>query len=208
MILHPVPEPRLSLGWDSPFTPRTLQVLHGWSLFNFHFFIVSDDRKLSFDEFKAYFADGVPSGEELHEFFRTIDTHNTEFFLLLDCFSKHLGEYENVLSVLEDLNITILKAMDKTKKDYEEASSLEQFVTGFALKETLTQLQSLECAVESGGAGPAGEGSKALCSCREGAGARPQGNSTATLGQGRKTSPVSQPLVQLEFSSKLHTENS
>lgn len=27
-----------------------------------------------------------------------------------------MGEYENVLSVLEDLNITILKAMDKTKK--------------------------------------------------------------------------------------------
>lgn len=38
------------------------------------------------------------------------------FCLLLDYFSKHLGEYENVLSVLEDLNITILKAMDKTKK--------------------------------------------------------------------------------------------
>ncbi|NWW01501.1 NECA1 protein, partial [Oreocharis arfaki] len=83
----------------------------------------SDDGKLSFDEFKAYFADGVLSGEELHELFCTIDTHNTEsfvgdvgFFLLLDYFSKHLGEYENVLSVLEDLNITILKAMGKTKK--------------------------------------------------------------------------------------------
>lgn len=38
------------------------------------------------------------------------------FFLTLDYFSKHLGEYENVLSVLEDFNITILKAMDKTKK--------------------------------------------------------------------------------------------
>lgn len=36
------------------------------------------------------------------------------FCLLLDSFSKHLGEYENVLCVLEDL--TILKAMDKTKK--------------------------------------------------------------------------------------------
>uniref|UniRef100_A0A8D2N4C9 N-terminal EF-hand calcium binding protein 3 n=1 Tax=Zonotrichia albicollis TaxID=44394 RepID=A0A8D2N4C9_ZONAL len=152
MILHPVPEPRLSLGWDSPSTPRILQVLHGWSLFNFHFFIVSDDGKLSFDEFKAYFADGVLSGEELHELFRTIDTHNTDNLDtegLCDCFSKHLGEYENVLSVLEDLNITILKAMDKTKKDYQEASSLEQFVTRFALKETLTQLQSLERVVES-----------------------------------------------------------
>uniref|UniRef100_A0A8B9MMU6 EF-hand domain-containing protein n=1 Tax=Accipiter nisus TaxID=211598 RepID=A0A8B9MMU6_9AVES len=85
----------------------------------FHFFVVSDDGKLSFDEFKAYFADGVLSGEELHELFHTIDTHNTDNLdteELCEYFSQHLGEYENVLSVLEDLNITILKAMDKTKK--------------------------------------------------------------------------------------------
>ncbi|NXX44856.1 NECA1 protein, partial [Tricholaema leucomelas] len=120
----------------------------------------SDDGKLSFDEFKAYFADGVLSGEELHQLFHAIDTHNTEpligdvgFLLLLAYFSQHLGEYGNVLSVLEDLNMTILKAMDKTKKDYQEASSLEQFVTRFLLKETLNQLQSLqsslECAMET-----------------------------------------------------------
>uniref|UniRef100_A0A674H144 N-terminal EF-hand calcium binding protein 1 n=1 Tax=Taeniopygia guttata TaxID=59729 RepID=A0A674H144_TAEGU len=95
-------------------------------------------------------------GEELHELFRTIGTHNTDNLdteELCDYFSKHLGEYENVLSVLEDLNITILKAMDKTKKDYQEASNLEQFVTRFLLKETLNQLQSLqsslECATEN-----------------------------------------------------------
>ncbi|EHB06705.1 EF-hand calcium-binding protein 1 [Heterocephalus glaber] len=38
----------------------------------------NDDGKLSFEEFKAYFADGVLSGEELHELFHTIDTHNTK----------------------------------------------------------------------------------------------------------------------------------
>ncbi|KFQ29786.1 N-terminal EF-hand calcium-binding protein 1, partial [Merops nubicus] len=72
---------------------------------------------------------------------------------LCEYFSQHLGEYQNVLSVLENLNITILKAMDKTKKDYQEASNLEQFVTRFLLKETLNQLQSLqsslECAMET-----------------------------------------------------------
>ncbi|KFW05500.1 N-terminal EF-hand calcium-binding protein 1, partial [Eurypyga helias] len=114
------------------------------------------DGKLSFDEFKAYFADGVLSGEELHELFQAIDTHHTDNLdteELCEYFSQHLGEYENVLSVLEDLNITILKAMDKTKKDYQEASNLEQFVTRFLLKETLNQLQSLqsslECAMET-----------------------------------------------------------
>lgn len=39
---------------------------------------VIDDGKLSFEEFKAYFSDGVLSGEELKELFHKIDTHNTE----------------------------------------------------------------------------------------------------------------------------------
>lgn len=47
-------------------------------LFLFLNFSFPDDGKLSFDEFKAYFADGILSGEELHELFHTIDTHNTE----------------------------------------------------------------------------------------------------------------------------------
>ncbi|EMP42265.1 N-terminal EF-hand calcium-binding protein 1, partial [Chelonia mydas] len=116
----------------------------------------SDDGKLSFEEFKAYFADGVLSGEELHELFNAIDTHNTDNLdteELCEYFSRHLGEYENVLSALEDLNVSILKAMDKTKKDYQKASNLEQFVTRFLLKETLNQLQSLQnsldCAMET-----------------------------------------------------------
>ncbi|XP_074056085.1 N-terminal EF-hand calcium-binding protein 1 [Macrotis lagotis] len=116
----------------------------------------NDDGKLSFEEFKAYFADGVLSGEELHELFHTIDTHNTNNLdteELCEYFSQHLGEYENVLAALEDLNLSILKAMGKTKKDYQEASNLQQFVTRFLLKETLNQLQSLqtslECAMET-----------------------------------------------------------
>uniref|UniRef100_A0A5F8HC87 N-terminal EF-hand calcium binding protein 1 n=1 Tax=Monodelphis domestica TaxID=13616 RepID=A0A5F8HC87_MONDO len=116
----------------------------------------NDDGKLSFEEFKAYFADGVLSGEELRELFHTIDTHNTNNLdteELCEYFSQHLGEYENVLAALEDLNLSILKAMSKTKKDYQEASNLEQFVTRFLLKETLNQLQSLqnslECAMET-----------------------------------------------------------
>ncbi|KAM8811072.1 LOW QUALITY PROTEIN: N-terminal EF-hand calcium-binding protein 1 [Eudromia elegans] len=77
----------------------------------------NEDGKRSLDEFRAYFADGVLSGEELRELFHAIDTRANElgFLLLLDYFSQHLGEYGNVLC-LEDLNITILKAMNKTKK--------------------------------------------------------------------------------------------
>uniref|UniRef100_A0A673AR37 EF-hand domain-containing protein n=1 Tax=Sphaeramia orbicularis TaxID=375764 RepID=A0A673AR37_9TELE len=81
--------------------------------------VSADDGKLSFDEFKAYFSDGVLTAEELQELFHTIDTHNTDNVdtdELCEYFSTHLGEYEKVLAALEDLNISILKAMDKTKK--------------------------------------------------------------------------------------------
>ncbi|KAK6490787.1 N-terminal EF-hand calcium-binding protein 1-like [Huso huso] len=116
---------------------------------------LNHDGKLSFDEFRAYFSDGVLSGDELQELFHAIDTHKTDvcFFPFAEYFSQHLGEYDNVLGALEDLNISILKAMGKTKKDYQEASHLEQFVTRFLLKETANQLQSLqsslECAMET-----------------------------------------------------------
>lgn len=40
--------------------------------------VIADDGKLSFEEFKAYFADGILSAEELSELFHTIDTHKTE----------------------------------------------------------------------------------------------------------------------------------
>ncbi|XP_030597014.1 LOW QUALITY PROTEIN: N-terminal EF-hand calcium-binding protein 1 [Archocentrus centrarchus] len=116
----------------------------------------NDDGKLSFDEFKSYFSDGVLTAEELKELFHTIDTHNTDNVdtdELCEYFSQHLGEYENVLAALEDLNMSILKAMDKTKKDYQESTHLEQFVTRFLLKETTNQLHSLqsslECAMET-----------------------------------------------------------
>ncbi|KAJ8273274.1 hypothetical protein GJAV_G00099680 [Gymnothorax javanicus] len=116
----------------------------------------NDDGKLSFEEFKAYFSDGVLSGDELKELFHTIDSHNTnnvDTAELCEYFTQHLGEYENVLAALEDLNISILKAMDKTKRDYQDSTHLEQFVTRFLLKETTNQLQSLQssldCAIET-----------------------------------------------------------
>ncbi|KAG5836143.1 N-terminal EF-hand calcium-binding protein 1 [Anguilla rostrata] len=116
----------------------------------------NDDGKLSFEEFKTYFADGVLSTEELQELFLSIDRHqsnNLETDKLSDYFSQHLGEYLNVLSTLEKLNHAILKAMDKTKEEYQSSSVLGQFVTRFVLRETASQLHSLqtslECAVEA-----------------------------------------------------------
>uniref|UniRef100_A0A8C6T822 N-terminal EF-hand calcium binding protein 2 n=1 Tax=Neogobius melanostomus TaxID=47308 RepID=A0A8C6T822_9GOBI len=60
-----------------------------------------------------------------------------------------MGEYEGVLASLETLNLSILKAMDFTKKVYEKGTNVEQFVTRFLLKESANQIQSLLSSVES-----------------------------------------------------------
>uniref|UniRef100_A0A3Q0S4U3 N-terminal EF-hand calcium binding protein 3 n=1 Tax=Amphilophus citrinellus TaxID=61819 RepID=A0A3Q0S4U3_AMPCI len=121
-----------------------------------YFLSISDDGKLSFEEFNAYFADGILTTEELQELFYSIDgrqNNNLDTDKLSDYFSQHLGEYLNVLSALESLNIAILKAMDKTKEEYQGSSVLGQFVTRFMLRETSSQLlslqRSLQCAMEA-----------------------------------------------------------
>uniref|UniRef100_A0A8C6P6G5 N-terminal EF-hand calcium binding protein 2 n=1 Tax=Nothobranchius furzeri TaxID=105023 RepID=A0A8C6P6G5_NOTFU len=102
-----------------------------------------DDGKLSLDEFQAFFSDGTLNEEELEKLFHTIDSDNTSRFM------THMGEYEGVLASLETLNLSILKAMDFTKKVYERGTNVEQFVTRFLLKESANQIQSLLSSVES-----------------------------------------------------------
>ncbi|CAO2578171.1 N-terminal EF-hand calcium-binding protein 3 [Lemmus lemmus] len=111
----------------------------------------NDDGKLSFEEFQNYFADGVLSSVELRELFSGIDGHltdNLETEKLCDYFSKHLGVYRPVLAALESLNRAVLTAMDTTKLEYEQASKVDQFVTRFLLRETVSQLQALQSSLE------------------------------------------------------------
>ncbi|XP_015823076.1 N-terminal EF-hand calcium-binding protein 1 [Nothobranchius furzeri] len=116
----------------------------------------NDDGKLSLEEFHSYFSDGVLTDEQMQELYYSIDrqqTDNLDINELSEYFTPHLGEYVNVLSALEKLNVSILKAMDKTKEEYQGSSVLGQFVTRFLLRETTTQLQSLQssldCAMEA-----------------------------------------------------------
>ncbi|XP_060931127.1 N-terminal EF-hand calcium-binding protein 1-like [Limanda limanda] len=116
----------------------------------------NDDGKLSLEEFQSYFTDGILTDEQMQELYYSIDrkqTENLDIDKLSEYFSPHLGEYVNVLSALEKLNVAILKAMDKTKEEYQGSSVLGQFVTRFLLRETTTQLQSLQssldCAMEA-----------------------------------------------------------
>ncbi|KFM05834.1 N-terminal EF-hand calcium-binding protein 2, partial [Aptenodytes forsteri] len=111
-----------------------------------------DDGRLSLEEFQAFFSDGTLNEEELEKLFHTIDsdnTNNVDTKELCDYFADHMGDYEDVLASLETLNLSILKAMDYTKRVYESGSNVDQFVTRFLLKETANQTQSLLSSVES-----------------------------------------------------------
>ncbi|XP_067159014.1 N-terminal EF-hand calcium-binding protein 2 [Apteryx mantelli] len=112
----------------------------------------NDDGKLSLEEFQAFFSDGTLDEEELEKLFHAIDsdnTNNVDTKELCDYFADHMGDYEDVLASLETLNLSILKAMDYTKRVYESGSNVDQFVTRFLLKETANQTQSLLSSVES-----------------------------------------------------------
>ncbi len=49
-----------------------------------YFLCVSDDGKLSFEEFNAYFADGILTTEELQELFYSIDGRQNKWGFLFE----------------------------------------------------------------------------------------------------------------------------
>ncbi|NWT45996.1 NECA3 protein, partial [Chroicocephalus maculipennis] len=99
-----------------------------------------NDGKLSFEEFKNYFADGILSSEELWELFSGIDRRHSDPFQTWLCSSSAEPEASD-RSFLPSL------------QRYETSSKMEQFLTRFLLRETMHQLQSLqaslECAVDT-----------------------------------------------------------
>ncbi|TRY97427.1 hypothetical protein DNTS_016609 [Danionella cerebrum] len=156
-------EPFLLRGllWIVPEEQEHSHTLRSSSLMTSDAVNVAYDGKLSFEEFKAYFADGILTTDELRELFYSIDGRQTNVSAefrrhlnlgtdkLSDYFSEHLGGYLEVLSALEKLNVSVLKAMDKTKEEYQGSSVLGQFVTRFMLRETWSQLVSLQVSLQS-----------------------------------------------------------
>nr|KAF6330583.1 N-terminal EF-hand calcium binding protein 3 [Myotis myotis] len=145
LVRQPAPQPP-----RSP-TPATGSAGHALFQDVFRRADKNDDGKLSFEEFRNYFADGVLSPGELRELFSGIDgqsTDNLDTEKLCDYFSEHLGVYRPVLAALESLNRAVLTAMDTTKLEYERASKVDQFVTRFLLRETVSQLQALQSSLE------------------------------------------------------------
>lgn len=112
----------------------------------------NDDGALSWEEFKAFFADGVLSEKELRDLFNEIDTHNTNNIdteELCLYFSQHLGAFRDVLSSMEDLNIAVSKALQKSAEGYPASEFVEQFLTRFLLRELTNQLHALQRPVDT-----------------------------------------------------------
>ncbi|NXY57597.1 NECA3 protein, partial [Callaeas wilsoni] len=116
-----------------------------------------NDGKLSFEEFKNYFADGILSSEELWELFSGIDRRHSDN---VDT-EKLCGESRDI-PALESFSCPGrvwwgLCVSDLGRagwhRQYETSSKMEQFLTRFLLRETMHQLQSLqaslECAVDT-----------------------------------------------------------
>uniref|UniRef100_A0AAV2M0M6 Alkylated DNA repair protein AlkB homologue 8 N-terminal domain-containing protein n=1 Tax=Knipowitschia caucasica TaxID=637954 RepID=A0AAV2M0M6_KNICA len=97
------------------------------------------------EEFQSYFTDGILSKEQMQELYFSIDrqrSDNLDIDQLSEYFSPHLGEYVNVLSALEKLNVAILKAMDKTKEFAYRANRSVDDAINLALHHILQHLDS------------------------------------------------------------------
>ncbi|NXK86563.1 NECA3 protein, partial [Formicarius rufipectus] len=118
-----------------------------------------NDGKLSFEEFKNYFADGILSSEELWELFSGIDRCHSEnpqrtgetIMFILDCLAQWSSSSQSFGHQC-GLTGSLCPALCHGWV-YETASKMEQFLTRFLLRETMHQLQSLqtslECAVDT-----------------------------------------------------------
>ncbi|NWQ87825.1 NECA3 protein, partial [Burhinus bistriatus] len=108
-----------------------------------------NDGKLSFEEFKNYFADGILSSEELWELFSGIDRRHSDECSPSPC-SLYRWEADWRLLIRAS---SLLLCEPPCLCRYETSSKMEQFLTRFLLRETMHQLQSLqaslECAVDT-----------------------------------------------------------
>ncbi|NXA56591.1 NECA3 protein, partial [Nothocercus julius] len=118
-----------------------------------------NDGKLSFEEFKNYFSDGVLSSEELWELFSGIDRRHSDNVDTEKLCGKWSGapalwtaDSAARCTLLAWSGLAPACCFSPSLQRYETSSKKEQFLTRFLLRETVSQLQSLqtslECAVD------------------------------------------------------------
>eukprot|EP00795_Rhopilema_esculentum_P001466 gene1466-15896_t len=115
-----------------------------------------DDGALSWEEFKAFFSDGVSSDEDLKRLFKEIDTHNSgnlDVGELFEFFTKHLGPFSEIFGTLDIIGASVTLALKSCHEKYPSSSETEKFATRFLLREVLRMFgfiqHHLETASES-----------------------------------------------------------
>ncbi|NXN17768.1 NECA3 protein, partial [Indicator maculatus] len=108
----------------------------------------ADDGKLSFEEFKNYFADGILSSEELWELFSGIDRRHSDLMFPTGALCARGFPFPHLWTLQSSSETELQVSLCPCPQRYESASKLEQFLTRFLLRETLQQLQSLQCSLE------------------------------------------------------------
>ncbi|NXQ33149.1 NECA3 protein, partial [Alaudala cheleensis] len=132
---------------------QPLPIFHDVNVIILPFYLNADDGKLSFEEFKNYFSDGILSSEELWELFSGIDRRHSDN---VDT-EKLCGESVMFLPcrafIPQGWLLGLVCVWPGQGWRYETSSKMEQFLTRFLLRETMHQLQSLqaslECAVDT-----------------------------------------------------------
>ncbi|XP_076470651.1 N-terminal EF-hand calcium-binding protein 1-like isoform X2 [Babylonia areolata] len=112
----------------------------------------NDDGFISWEEFVAYFADGVMGKEELQTLFNEIDTHNTNNIdteELCSYFSQHLGDFKEMFGTCEDLNKSMTKALYSTAQAYKTADKTGKFMMRFLMREIINQMSALQRPLEA-----------------------------------------------------------
>ncbi|KAK7115208.1 N-terminal EF-hand calcium-binding protein 1-like isoform X2 [Littorina saxatilis] len=112
----------------------------------------NDDGFISWEEFVAFFADGVMGKDELQALFNEIDTHNTHNIdtgELCEYFRQHLGDFKVIFGTCDDLNKSLTKVLYSTAEAYKTASGTDKFVMRFLMREVINQMSALQRPLES-----------------------------------------------------------
>ncbi|NXX80168.1 NECA3 protein, partial [Urocolius indicus] len=126
---------------------QPLPIFHDVTVIILPFDWNADDGKLSFEEFKNYFADGILSSEELWELFSGIDrrhSDNVDTEKLCGKWGESPASGGFLLAGSAMGLCAHLAWAALGSQCYESSSKMEQFLTRFLLRETMQQLQSLQ----------------------------------------------------------------
>ncbi|OWF50114.1 N-terminal EF-hand calcium-binding protein 1-like [Mizuhopecten yessoensis] len=112
----------------------------------------NDDGAISWEEFVAFFSDGVMGKEELESLFKEIDTHNTNNIdtgELHDYFCKHLGQFKELYDLVEEFNTKLTNVLVSTSQTYPTAGRKDKFITRFLVREMWNQMTAVQLPLES-----------------------------------------------------------